>query len=105
MPHLKQGQLHPRKGDPFLLWEPRQHLLVASEPDHQPYDCRAKEGHGNDPLAAPFDLSFNPWVAAGDQAGACAGHLDPVVANEPCEGSGGSGGLDQGNGQAALAGS
>jgi hypothetical protein len=87
----------------FIRMPGRRHVFLANEPDHKPYHGRGHEGYFEDSLAAPFDLSQDQGMTAGDQAGASACDANPIVSDKPCEKPGAFGRRDQGESQAAFA--
>jgi hypothetical protein len=72
LPHGEERQCDACKLDVnvFFLGIARDYFILGTKPDHEPYNGRGQERHFEDAVAAPFDLSQDRRVAAGDQAAA-----------------------------------
>ena len=88
----------------FVRKPRRRCVFPTPEPDYKPHNGLGQKWDFEESLAAPFDLSQNQGMTAGDQAGAFACDGNPIVSDQPCEKASTFGRRDQGQGQAAFAG-
>ena len=87
-----------------FIWDPgRRRVLLAAELGHKAYNGRGQEWYVANSLSAPFDLSKDRRMTAGDEAGAPAFDFNPVVSDKSGERARAAGRRDQGERQAAFA--